>query len=199
MESTLSFLCFCSDPPLSRQGATLAHLDFLPPYDLVLWIVPFSFGKDSLAYLPIALSAALRPLFLFQQAQYAKVFLLKPMAFCKLFTGLGSTNKSAISLLFSSYLTHVLSSSFSSLLRLPFYFKLSGRSGRNYLLSSSVLSGYNESPDIGFSRGITQLMSWPDGERFLRPQQSLVVLSSYLSYPLLSFLGLEAYHLIEVL
>ena len=36
------------DPPLSRQGAALAHLDSLPPHDLVLWTdgsVPFPFGK----------------------------------------------------------------------------------------------------------------------------------------------------------
>ena len=35
-------------PPLSRQGAALAHLDSLPPHDLVLWTdgsVPFPFGK----------------------------------------------------------------------------------------------------------------------------------------------------------
>ena len=35
--------------PLSRQGAALAHLDSLPPHDLVLWTdgsVPFPFGKD---------------------------------------------------------------------------------------------------------------------------------------------------------
>ena len=37
-----------SDPPLSRQGAALAHLDSLPPHDLVLCtdgFVPFPFGK----------------------------------------------------------------------------------------------------------------------------------------------------------
>ena len=48
VESTLSTPCSCSDPPLSRQGATLAHLDSLPFHDLVLWtdgFVPFSFGK----------------------------------------------------------------------------------------------------------------------------------------------------------
>ena len=40
--------CFRSDPPLSCQGAALAHLDSLPPHDLVLWTdgsVPFPFGK----------------------------------------------------------------------------------------------------------------------------------------------------------
>ena len=45
---------------------------------------------------------ALRPLFPFWQAQYAQVFPLKPAPFCTLYAGLGSTNKSAISLLLLS-------------------------------------------------------------------------------------------------
>ena len=48
VESTLSFPCSRSNPPVSRQGAALAHLDSLPPHDLVLWTdgsVPFPFGK----------------------------------------------------------------------------------------------------------------------------------------------------------
>ena len=36
VESTLYTPCSLSDPPLSRQGAALAHLDSLPPHDLVL-------------------------------------------------------------------------------------------------------------------------------------------------------------------
>ena len=36
VESILSSPCFRSDPPLSRQGAALAHLDSLPLHDLVL-------------------------------------------------------------------------------------------------------------------------------------------------------------------
>ena len=58
--------------------------------------------KTTLAYLPTALSVALRPPFSFQQAQYVQVFPLKPAPFCTLFSGLGSTNKSAISLLLLS-------------------------------------------------------------------------------------------------
>ena len=58
-------------------------------------------AKTVLAYLPTAISLALRPPFSFQQAQYAKVFPLKPAPFCKLFAGLDSTNKSATSLLLS--------------------------------------------------------------------------------------------------
>ena len=50
MESTLSTPYSCSDPPHSRQGAALAHLNSLPPHDLIFWTdssVPFPFGKGS--------------------------------------------------------------------------------------------------------------------------------------------------------
>ena len=125
------------------------------------------------AFLPTALSVALRPLFPFWQAQYAQVFQVKPAPLCKLFAGIGSTNKSAIFLLFSC-LTLVLSSPPYPFLHLPFYLKLCGRSGRNCLLSL-VLVDYNGFPDTRFSWGTTQSMSWPHGERYLRPLQSLVV------------------------
>ena len=103
VESTLFSSCSSSDPPLPCQSAALNHLDSLPSHDLVLWT------GAALAFLPIALSMALRPLFPFQQAQYVQVFPPKPRPFCTLFAGLGSTNKSTISLLFF-YLTLVLSS-----------------------------------------------------------------------------------------
>ena len=135
----------------------------------------FLLARAAPAFLPAALSVALRPLFPFRQAQYAQVFLLKPVQFCTLFAGLGGTIKSAISLFFSYCLTLVLSSPPYPLLRLSSYLKLCGRSGRNCLLSPSVLSGCNEPPDTGFSQGTTWLMSWPDGECYLCPPQSLVV------------------------
>ena len=162
VESTLPTPCSCSDPPLSHQGATLAHLDSLP---LMIWcfeqtaLFLFLFAKAALVFSPTALSVALRPLFPFRQAQYVQVFRLKLVAFCMLFAGLGSTNKSAISLLFSYYLTLVLSLPPCPLLHLSSYLKLCGRSGRNCLLFPPVLSGYNGSPDTHFYRGTTQLMS----------------------------------------
>ena len=97
------------------------------------------------------------------------------MPFCTLFTGLGNTIKFASFLLFSYYLTLVLSWPPYPLLHLSCYLKLCGRSGRNCLFSPPVLSGYNGSPDTRFSRGTTQLMSLPDGECCLHPLQSLVV------------------------
>ena len=81
-------------------------------------------AKMGLAYLPTALSVVSRPAFSFQQAQYAHVFPLKSAPSCTLFAGLGSTNKSAISLIFSSYLTLVLSSPPCSLLHLSFFLNL---------------------------------------------------------------------------
>ena len=155
VESTLSTTCFRSDPPLSCQGAALAHLESLPP---MIWcfgqtaLFLFHLARAAPAYLPTALCVALRPLFFFQQAQYVKVFPLKPTPFCTLFAGLGSTNKSAISLLFSYYLTFVLSLPLCFLLHLSSYLKLCGRSGRNCLFSPSVLLDYNGSLDTHFSR-----------------------------------------------
>ena len=57
------------------------------------------------------------------------------------------------------------------------YLKLCDRSGRNCLLSPPVLSDCNGSPDTRFYRETTRLMSWPDGERYLRPLQFLIVSS----------------------
>ena len=178
VESTLSSPCSRSDPPHSRQGAALAHLDSLL---LMTWysgqtaLFLFLLARAAPAFLPTALSVALRPLFPFRQAQFVPVFSLKPAPFCTLFAGLGNTIKSAIFLLFFSCLTVALSSPPCSLLHLSCYLKLCGRSGRTCVLSPPVLSGYNGSPDTRFSRGTTQLMSLPDGERCLRPPQSLVV------------------------
>ena len=105
VESTLPTPCSRSDPLLSRQGAALAYLDSLP---LMIWyseqtaLFLFLLARAAPAFLPIALSVALRPLFSFRQAQYAQVFRLKPAPFYTLFAGLGSTNKPAISLLLLS-------------------------------------------------------------------------------------------------
>ena len=125
-----------------------------------------------------------------------KFFSLKLRPFCKLFSGLGSTNKPAISLPFSSYLTLALSSPPGPLLLLSFYLKLCGRSSRNCLLSLIVLLGYNKSPDTRFSQGTTRQLSWPDGKRYTCPLQSLVVSLLLSLVSTLFFLGLEAYCLI---
>ena len=117
----------------------------------------FLSARAAPAFLPTALSVALRPLFPFRQAQYVQIFQLKLAPFCTLFAGLGSTSKSAISVLFSYYLTLILFSPPCPLLHLFSYLKLCGRSGRNCLVCPPVLSGYNGSPDTRFSRATTRL------------------------------------------
>ena len=113
----------------------------------------FLLAKTVPAYLLTALSVALRPLFPFQQAQYAKVFLLKPMPFCKPFAGLGSTNKSATSFFLLSNSCSVLVTLFfpTSFLLLQTLWQIWQELSHSF----SVLSGYNGSPDTRFFRGMT--------------------------------------------
>ena len=61
--------------PVSHQDAALAHVDTLPPYDLVIRtdsFVPFPFGKGGSGVL--VHFVALRSLFCFRQAQCVQVF-----------------------------------------------------------------------------------------------------------------------------
>ena len=175
-----------------RLSLTLTLSPLMICYSGQTALFPFLLARAALAFLPTALSVALRPLFSFQQAQYVQVFPLKPAPFCTLFAGLDSINKSAIFVLLSFYLTLVLSSPLCPLLHLSSYLKLCGRSGRNCLLSD-----YNGSPDTRFSRGTTRLTSLPNGERYLCLVQSLVV--SFLLSLKPTLLGLEAYCLIKIL
>ena len=108
------------------------------------------------------------PLFPFRQAQFVQVFPLMPAKFCKLSTGLGSTNKFAISLFVSS--SQALTLSYPT-----FYSKPSGRCGRNFLLFSPLRSSYKWSPETYFFRETMQLMRWPDGVRYCWLLQSFVV------------------------
>ena len=77
VESTLFFPCSRSDP-LSLVKVRLLPTLTLPP--LMIWysgqtaLFLFLLAKAAPAFLPTALSVVLRPLFPFQQAQYAQVF-----------------------------------------------------------------------------------------------------------------------------
>ena len=179
MESTHITPCSHSDSPLFlakvRLSPTLTLSSLMIRHFGPTTLFLFLLAKTARAFLLSALFVALRPLFPFRRAQYVQVFPLKPAPFCTLFGGLGSTNKPAIFLLFSSCLTLVLSWPPRSLLRLSFYLKHCGKSGRNCVLSPPVLSDCNGSPETRFSRGTTQLTSWLDGERYLRFFQSLLI------------------------
>ena len=135
--------------PLSLAKMRLSSTLTLSP--LVIWycgqtaVFLFLLAMAAPAFLPTALSVALRPLFPFRQAQYAQVFPLKPAPLCTLFAGLGSTDKSAIFLLFSSCLTLVLSSP-------PFF-----------LLSQTLWQIWQELSSLSYSIRL----QWVPGHSFL--------------------------------
>ena len=163
--------------PHFGQGAALVHLDSLPLHNLVLWkdgSVRFPFGKAALAYLPTALFVALRPHFPFQQTQYAQVFLLKLKPFCTLFAGLGSTNKSATSLLLLSNSRSVLAILSSPLSFLSTSISLADLAGTVFFFLLFYQAAMGPRTLVS-PRGTTRLMSWPNGERYVRPLQSIVV------------------------
>ena len=178
VESTLSTTCSRSDPPHSRQGVALAHLDSLPPHDLVLWTdgsVPFPFGKGGSGVLANCSLCGTEATLSFSAGPVCSSFSAEACAILHALCWSRQHHKVCHIFLLFSCLTLVLSSPPCPLLHLSCYLKLCGRSGRNCPFSPPVLSGYNGSPDTRFSRGTTQLMSLPDGERCLRPPQSHVV------------------------
>ena len=199
VESTLSTSCSRSDPPSLAKARLSPTLTLLP---LMIWcfghtaVFVFLLEKTAPAFLLSAFSVAPFP---FRQVQYAQVSLLKPAPFCTLFAGLGSTNKSAISLLFSYYPTVVQSSPPCPLLHLSFYFSLFGRSVRNCLLSSCFIR-LQWVPGNSFLPG-------NDADDELARRGALLALSaihcslSPLIYCIASspFLGLAAYCLIKIL
>ena len=160
VEFTLSSPCSRSDPPLIRQSVTLAHLDSLP---LTIWcfgqtaLFLFLLAKETLAYLITALCGTKATLS-FSAGPVCSSFSVEA---CAILHALCWSRQHQQVCHFSSPPIRL---SFCPLLHLSFYVRLSVRSGRNCYLSS-VVSGYNESPDIRFSRGMTRLTSWPDGEQ----------------------------------
>ena len=167
--STLSTSCSRSDPPHSRQGAALAHLESLPPHDLVLWTdgsIPFPLGKGGSGVLANCSLCGTEATLSFSADPVCSSFSAEACAIL-----LVSASPTSLPFLFSSPIIWL---SFCPLLHLSSYLKLCGRFGRNCLLSP-VLSGYNWSADTHFYRETTRLMSLPDGERYLRPPLSLVV------------------------
>ena len=178
VESTLSSSCSRSDLPFSCQGATLAHLDSLPPHDLVLWTggsVPFPFGKGGSGILSNYSFCGTEVTLSFSAGPVCSSFSAEACAI--LHALCWSRQHQQVchfsSLLFLSDICSVLTT--LTFLHLFFCLKLCGRSGRNCLLSPSVLSGYNGSPDIRFSRGTTRLIRLPDGECYLCPLQFFMV------------------------
>ena len=153
---------------LALISLSLAHLDSILPHNLVLWTdgsVPFSFGKGDSGILANCSLCGTEASLSFSAGPVCSSFSAEA---CAILHALCWSRQHHKVFHFSSLLLSDSRSVLSS------YLKLYGRSGRNCLLSP-VLSDYNWFPDTRFSRGTTRLMSWPDGERYLRPPQSLVV------------------------
>ena len=92
-------------PSLSRQGAALTHLDSLPSHDLVLLTnvtVPSLFGKSGSVVLANCSLCGTEVTLSILAGLVCSSFLLKPAPICKLFAGLGSTNKSTTSLILAT-------------------------------------------------------------------------------------------------
>ena len=175
-------------------GVALAHLDSLPPHNLVLWTdgyVPFPFRKGGSDVLANCFLCGTEATLSFSAGPVCSSFSAEA---CAILHPVCWSRQQQQVCHFSSLL--LLSDSFCFLLHLSCYLKLCDRSGKNCLLSSSVPSGYNGSPDTRFSRRTTRLMSWQDGVRCLRSSQSLVVslLLSLLSTLLLSRTGCVLSH-----
>ena len=177
MESTLFSPCSRSDSPLSRQGAALTHLDFLPSlHDLVLWTdgsVPFPFGKGGSGVFANCSLCGTEATLSFSAGPVCSSFSAEA---CAILHALCWSRQHQQVCHFSSF--YLLSDSRSVLATLfsPPSFLLSQTLWQIWEELSffpPVLSGYNGSSDTRFSRGM--LTNWPDGERYLRPPQSLVV------------------------
>ena len=178
VESTLSTPCSRSDPPHSRQGAALTHLDSLPTHDLVLWTdgsVPFPFGKGGSGALDNCSLCGTEASLSFSAGPVCSSFFAEA---CTILHALCWSRQHQQVCHFSSLLILSDSRSVLSALSSPPSFLLSQTLWQIWQELSSlppVLSDYNGSPDTRFSQGTTRLMSWPDGECYSRPLQSLVV------------------------
>ena len=176
VEPTFSFRCSRSNLPLSRQDAALAHLDFLLPHDLVLCTdgsVPFS--KDRSGVLANCSVCGTEATLSFLAGPVCSSFSAEA---CAILHALCWYRQHQQACHFSSLLLLSDSRSVLTTLSSPPSFLLSQFRWQIWqeLSSLSFCSiRLHGSPDTCFSWGTTRLMSWPDGERYLRPPQSLVV------------------------
>ena len=143
--------------PLSCLGAVLAHLDSLPPHDLVLrsdGFVPFPLAKGGSGVLAICSLSGTEATLSFSAGPVCSSFSAEA---CTILHALCWSRQHQQVCHFSSSILL----SFCPLLCFSFYLKLCGRSGRNCHLSS-ILSGYNGSPDTRLSENdaADELASW---------------------------------------
>ena len=178
-KSTFSSSCSCSDLPLTRQGVVLACLDSLPPHDLMLWTdacIPFRFDKGGSGVLANCSLCGNEATLSFSAGSVCSSFFTEA---CAILHALCWSRQHQQTCHFSSLLLLSDSRSVLATLSSPPFFLSSKSLWKIWKelssLSPPVLSRCNGSSNTRFLWGTTRLMSWPDGERYLRPPQSLVV------------------------
>ena len=195
VESILFSPCSRSDPPLSCQGAALAHLDSLPPHDLVLWtdgFVAFPFGKGGSGVLANCSLCGTKATLSFSAGPVCSSFLTKA---CAILHALCWSLQHQQVCHFSSLV--LLSDSRSVLVTLS--------SSPFFLLSQTLWQIWQELSSLS---SCSIRLQWDPGYSFLpgndaadelarRGAQVISLLWSLAST--LVFLGLEAYCLIEIL
>ena len=177
VESTLSSPCSRSDPPHSRQGAALAHLDSLPPHDLVLWTdgsVPFPFGKGGSGVLANCSLCGTEATLSFSAGPVCSSFSAEA---CAILHALCWSRQHHKVCHFSSLLLLSDSRSVLATLSSPPPFLLSQTLWQIWQELSSLSCSIRLQwvPGHSFFSGNDAMMSWPDGERYSCPLQSLVV------------------------
>ena len=163
----------------------LVHLDFPSPHDVVLWndgCIPFPFGKGAYGVFANCSLCGIETILSFSAGPACSSFSAEA---CAILQALCWSRQNpqvchlSSLLLLSNYRSVLTSppSYLSSLFSPPSFFLPQSLWQILQELSSlsPVLLGYNWSPDTRFSQGTTRLMSWPDRERYFRPQQSLLV------------------------
>ena len=191
VESTLSTSCSRSDPLFLSPRC---DLDSLLTHNLVLWIdgsVPFPFGKGGSGVLSNCFLCGAETTLSFSAGPVCSSFSAEA---CVILHALCWSRQHQQVCHFSSLL---LLSDFCSVLAVL-------SSPPSFFLSQTLWQIWQELsplsfcsvrlqwiPEHSFLRATTRLMSWPDGERYLRPPQSLVVslLLSLVSTLVLSRIG----------
>ena len=177
MKSTLSSSCSRSDLPLTCQGADLAHLDSLPPHDVILWTdvsVPFPFGKGSSGVLANCSLCGTEATLSFSAGPVFSSFSAEPCAIQHAFCWSRQHQQAChfSSLLLSDSRSVLTSLSSPSSFLLP---QTLWQIWQELFFLSSCYIRLQCVPGHSFPSGTTRLMSWPDGERYLRPLQSFAV------------------------
>ena len=175
VESTLSTPCPRFDPPLFRQGAALAHLDSLPSHDLVLWTdgsVPFCFGKGGSGVFANCSLCGTEATLSFSAGPVCSSFCAEA---CAILHALCWSRQHHQVCHFSSLLLLSDSRSVLATLSSPPSFLLFQTLWQIWQELSSLSSCSIRLQWVPGHRGTTRLTSLPDGERCLRPPQSLEV------------------------